>query len=152
MGPYQYKPDAQGSAYVPGLPHSRAHRACIGKNHSAARLSKVVVGAFPTSNGEAVTPLVIRSEIERFMVHCVGPCEASFEAPADFDKEGLSRIKAVGLDTSGRWWIARMYGRRGGKMMLRVHWVGQESEVCEHVLPVFVSIDPVLCEENSDTN
>ncbi len=43
MGPYQYKPDAQASAYVPGLSHSLAHRACIGKNHSGARLKGLML-------------------------------------------------------------------------------------------------------------
>jgi hypothetical protein len=111
--------------------------------------SEVIAGVFPTPDKKGVTPLVIRSEIERFMAQCVGVDKESFETPADFDKEGFIAFQAVGVDTSGRWWIVRIYGRRGGRMMLLVHWVGQESDVREYVLPVFISIDPILSEQAS---
>ncbi len=111
-----------------------------------ASRSEVIAGVFPTPSNEAVSPLVIRSEIERFMTHCVGVDKASFETPADFDKEGFIVYQAVGIDVSDRWWIARLYGRRGGHSMLLVHWVGKESDLQKHVLPVFISIDPVLSE------
>lgn len=111
--------------------------------------SEVIAGVFPTPGKKGVTPHVIRSEIERFMAQCVGVDKASFETPADFDKEGFIAFQAVGVDTSGRWWIVRIYGRRGGRMMLLVHWVGQESDVREYVLPVFISIDPILSEQAS---
>jgi hypothetical protein len=111
--------------------------------------SEVIAGVFPTPGNEGVTPLVIRSEIERFMARCVGVDKASTETPADFTKEGFIAYQAVGVDTSGRLWVARLYGRRGGRTMLLVHWVGQESDVYEHVLPVFISIDPVLSEQSS---
>jgi hypothetical protein len=111
--------------------------------------SELIAGVFPTPSNESVTPLVIRSEIERFMAQCVGVNNASFETPADFDKEGFIAYQAVAIDASGRCWIARLYGRRGGRTMLLVHWVGQESDVREYVLPVIVSIDPLLNEQDS---
>ena len=111
--------------------------------------SGVRAGVVPTPEDKGETPLVIRSEIERFMAQGVGVDKASFETPADFDKEGFIAFQAVGVDTSGRWWIARIYGRRGGRLMLLVHWVGQESDVREYVLPVFISIDPILSEQAS---
>ena len=113
--------------------------------------SEIIAGVFPTPGNESVTPLVIRSEIKRYMSQSVGLEKASYETPADFDKEGFVAYQGVAVDASGRWWLARLYGRQGGRTMLLVHWVGQESDLHDHVLPVFVSIDPVLNEQPGAT-
>jgi hypothetical protein len=80
----------------------------------------------------------------------------SFSLPTNSQSEVIADVLptpgnegAVGGDTSVRWCIACFYGRRQGRMMLLVHWVGQQSDVREHVLPVFASIVSVLSEQAS---
>jgi hypothetical protein len=79
--------------------------------------------------------MVLRDEIERFMVDCVRSKSVSYETPADFDKEGFLAYQAVTQIDSDRWWIARAYCKRKGKSFLLVHWNGPSQERQETILP-----------------
>ncbi len=113
---------------------------------STAPASHIIAGVFPTPENSCVTPSIVQSELQRFMADCAGVDKATYEPPIDFEKEQFVACQAVGTDTIGRWWIARLYGRDGGHLMLLVHWVGHESDILSHVLPVIVTIDPFLDE------
>ncbi len=101
-------------------------------------------GVFPSPGSTPITQLVLRGEIDRFMMDCVGATGSNFETPADFDEEGFLSYQAVAEAPTSRWWIARVYARRRANSFLLVHSNGLAEQLRDIILPAFVSIDPVL--------
>lgn len=108
--------------------------------------SEFFLGVFPLPKNAGSSQLNLRGELDRFMRVCFGVNNASFETPVDFDIQGFLAYQAVAELDDEHWLIARAFCRRNGSSLLLVHWNGKTEGIKDLVLPIFVSVVPILDE------
>ena len=105
----------------------------------------ILLGIFPLDR-DIVSDTSVRASLANFNDRCQRPVATvrgvSIEPAADVSDSSICAWQSVAkIDGGDRWWLARIYGRRGGAEILLVHWNGPVAQMTAVVTPAMASIE-----------